>query len=418
MLRGNKNAICKMVAIFMFMILTCSLTGCSAEKTSKKRNMERIVKHPMNTSVHNSARWYFFHKDRLYTYDDSDSGNKKIVSFNLQGDDKKDVACDERLVYPTIMMIYKDTMLYKTSYEQGIMALDLNTGKISNFVKDHYYHILPDTLKGNEVIVEYDNNYAGKAKTVIAKLNLDTKEVTDEKELLYDGRVKYLDIENYKTYYISRDGKKNDLYVDGELKKTLLDEEVDSKDQNVYNVEYNNMFIQDGYVFMTFFDKLFKLDADTFEVLEEKDIDKQYRLILSTHFSAAAVLGTEENDSIISTHALFETVDEYDETGESKNTDNSVYRFNSEDMSFEKIIDKSYGTEYVEKYDEYYVFQDGFNTVVYNEKSGESKTYNATNFSVEDGYIYMITYDGDLYHQKSSKVSFIIKKEALKDICK
>lgn len=401
-----------------------SITGCSIGngKVTENLKLERIVKHPMNTSVMNSSKWFFFHKDRLYTYDDSDNGEASMVSYDMHGKDKRVVAKDKRLVYPTIMLVYKDKMFYKTSYETGIMTLDLNTGDVKNFVKDHYYHILPDTLDGNEVVVEYDNNYVDKAKTVIATLNLDTGEVKDEKEMNFTADVKYLDTESMQAYYVTHSKDKSDLYVDNEIKNTLDDDDSYVEHQNNITYQDNVMFVQDGYLFMLFYDRVFKIDRDTFEVIAVNDLDNHYRPILSTHFSSAVTLGTEENDSVLATHPYFDVIPERNnldgETSGDNKKDNAIYKFNSESMKFEKIVDKQYGTDYVEKHGDYCIFQDSFNTVIYNESTGTYATLNATDFSVEDGYIYMIEYNGDLYHQKSNKVRYSLKKEKLDEICK
>ncbi len=373
---------------------------------SKTTFLEDVVTPSMNNSVTMTSNWYFFHNDRLYVYDDD---GDELYSTNLSGGDWKVITSSEDLRYANIFMVYDEEMFYYTEYNRGVKKANLETGEITTVIDNEYLYLMPDTLDNGKVLVNYQNDYVNKSHAYFATLDLKTGELSNEKKVIFSSQQPYFyHMETGKIYYIDSYGDTNHIYEDDQIIYTYED----SKGR-LHN-DYDFVFVQDNYIFAVIANRVLKLDATTYEVIERKPINSSYILMSSVREAPARVLGIEEGPAMATTHPIFTIMDEY--FSDASDTCGDVYKFNSETLSFEKIIEKNARGGFIQKYDNYYILQTDIETVVYDDDTGKYKIYDSANYSVEDGYIYMLTYKGDFYHQKSDDLKFKMKKILLEDI--
>lgn len=158
------------------------------------------------------------------------------------------------------------------------------------------------------------------------------------------------------------------------------------------------VFEQDGYIFVVILDKIIKMDMTDYSIIEEKPMFEKYDLMTSVKAntwggSAAWVCSLKE--------PVF-----------SVRSKESIVRFDSSTLTFKNIIDKvPYGyAGYVQKFDNYLVIQSFDEVIIYNEKTNTHFKYKSTHYNVENGYIYLMTWDSGFEEPSSSNMIFKVKK--------
>jgi hypothetical protein len=386
------------------------LCGCSLEKQYNPKILHSIAKPSMNQSVIRTPEWYFFSNDKMYAYT-GNGGNIGFYSFDLDGSNRKLIVDDRASVqevkvrYPYFYLVKNDEAYFYMGYDNSLKKINLNTGNVTTLVKDKFLNLIPDTLEDGKVLVTYTNNYVDKSHVYFAFLNLQTAELTEEKKFNYsviqpyyfsknDNNIFYID----KAQSIGPTKAIYNIYKDNEV---IYSYEADLKDRNE-NANNDLVFTQDNYIFVIIYNKILKLNRDNYSILEEKDVEDRYYLINSGSKGISRTLGTEE----ISTSSV---------TLESPifGKDKDIYKFNSVTMNFEKIIDNDVYNRYVQKYENHLVIENDTQIIIYNVKTQNYKKYNASNYTVEDKYIYLMTYENDFY---TSDAQFKVKKVLLDEI--
>jgi len=403
--------------VILVVICICMLTSVPIKISNNKAiDLENVVFPSMNIAITMTPNWYFFNNDKLYVYDNH---GDEIYSTNILAKNKEILTASENLRYANIFMVYGDEMFYYTEYNRGIKKINLKTGEIKNVVDDKYLYLIPDTLNDGKVLVNYENNYAGKAHTFFAILDLKTGLLSNEKKINYATEQPYFyDLETEKIYYIDSSDETNHIYEDNKIIYTYeADNNLSGWKSNPNSNVSDLVFVQDNYIFAIIANKVIKIDKSNYTIIEEKEIDKSFSLISSVRGGGARTLGVEEGPAMTSTYPLFAIIDKYS-SYDSVDKCGDIYQFDSETLSFEKIIEKNARGGFLQKYENYFILQTDNETVVYNDVNKKYKIYNSTNYSLEKGYIYLMTYTGDFYHQKENNLNFKIQKLLLKDIVK
>lgn len=379
-------------------------------------NLEKVVQPAMNNFVIMTPSWYFFHNDKIFVYDNH---GDQLYSANLMAKNKKVIVGSDNLRYADIFMVYENEVYYYTEYNRGIKRLNLSTGKITNVVDNKYLYLIPDTLEKGNVLVNYQNNYLDEAHTYFAKLDLKTGILSDEKTLKFPSEQPYFYSKvNNRIYYIVNEKGLNNIYEDNKIIYSYsADINLSGWRSNPNSNISDIVFVQDGYIFTIISNKIFKFDMTDYSIIELKKLDNCYDLISSVRQAGSRTLGMKDGPAMATTleNPLFSIVDKYSST-DSSIFKGDVYKFNSNNLSFEKKATKDNRGGFVQKYDNYIILQTDIETVIYNEKTNKYKIYDSANYSVEDGYIYLMTYKGDFYDQQSSDLTFKIQKILLDDI--
>ncbi|MBU3114531.1 hypothetical protein [Clostridium lacusfryxellense] len=383
---------------FMFLIcaITLSTYGCGLnfENKTEQETLDFIARPDMNAVEKNVDNWYLFYNDRIYVYlfDPSDSTDS-FFSTDLNGNDKKIISQSEDLRFAELYLIYDNYAYYYTTYNQGIKKINIETGKIYNVIDGKYLYLIPDTLKDGKAIVEYENNNLGEAHVYVAKLDLKSGILSDEKILPFVGtQLYYYSGESNKVYCIKTDyDNNNNVYEDNSLIYTYPS----SGNDNDF------VFTQDNYIFVVTTDKIIKLDINNkHTIIGEKPFNNHgYTLYTSIRARNHEVMGKVEHTAPICALAKPFVYSK----------DNTTYRFNSQTMEFKKIGDV--GTAFIQKINSYIIFQQGaLSTTVYDESTGKVSSFSSSNFGVDDKSIYIMSYDGDYYYQTTDKCDFRVKK--------
>lgn len=364
-------------------------------------DLEDVVQPSMNISLIMTPNWYFFYNNHLIVYN-YDLHGDQLYSTDLNANNKKIIAESENLRYANFFLVFNNEAYYYTEFHRGIKKVNLLNGDITSVVDNKYLYLIPNTLNESKVLVTYKNNYLYHDHVYIAELDLNTGLLDKEKYIKFPGNEPYFyNKDNNKVYYIQNDdSNRGNIYEDNEIIYSY------SNSQYYHDI----VFIQDNFIFAIIKNKIIKFDIITHSILEEKifDTDLKYSLISNVRPGGATMLGNEEicmglcviNDPVF-------------------NSDNNIYKFNSKMLTFEKIVDNANGS-FVEKYNNYYIFQgdtrEGPITTIYNSDNNNYKIFNSANYSVENGYIYMMTFKGDFYHQKYNNLKFKMKKISLDTI--
>ncbi|MGN0375158.1 MAG: hypothetical protein ACI4EN_06610 [Butyrivibrio sp.] len=396
---GKSILILLMVIIILGVGSVGSMVGISflAEYRSNILDLEDVVFPAMNTSVIRTPSWYFFHNDRIYVYENNED---RLISATLSAKDVQTIAASENLRYADFFMVYKGEAFYYTEYNLGVKKVNLDTGEITDVVCDKYLYLMQDTLDDSKVLVNYRNNYAGKSHTYFAYLDLETGTLTNEKIIKeYSHQPYFYDINSNKVYYIGETSPGyNSIYEDNEIIYTYKI----TDDPRFGNSDL--AFVQDGCIYAVTGSKIIKIDSVSHSVIEEKETDKRLNLISCVRAGGARTLGIEEGPAYVALYPLFSLTDSVSDS------EGDICKFNSSTMTFEQIIDKEDRGGFLQKYREYYILQTDTETVIYNDITGEYTIYDSDNYSLEDDYIYLMTYTGDFYHQKYDNLRFKIKK--------
>ena len=382
---------------------------------NKSIDLDDVAFPIMNTSTTMTPNWYFFHDDKLYVYDYNGVDGDQLYYSNLYANNKEVLISSEDLRFANIFMVYNDEMFYYTRYNRGIKKVNLKTGQIKNVIDNQYLYLMQDTLKDGKVLVNYQNNYTNNAHTFFAILDLRTGVISNEKKVKYATKQPYFyNKDTGKIYYIDSSNEKNNIYEDNRIIYTY------EADNNLLGWKSNPnsnisdiVFIQDNYIFAIVANKIIKFDLSSYEILEEKRLEKSFLLLSSVRRGESRALGIEEGPAMTSLYPLFSIVDKTDNNSNKSN--GSIYKFNSKTLCFEKIIEKS-GGGFLQRYGDYFILQSDNETVIYNDKNGKYKIYNSANYSVENDHIYLMTYSGDFYRQKKDNLKFKIKKIFFEDI--
>lgn len=393
---GERKKGCVYIVIFVIIMI---LTGCSFYESRRSNVLEDVVQPAMNINLVKTPSWYFFNEDRLYVYEYA-SGKDFLYSLNLQGKDRKSVAVSDELRFADFMMVHDGEAYFYSGYKRGVKKVNLSTGEITMLVEDEYYYLMADTLQEGRVLVNYTNNYVDKSHTKLAILNLKSGELCDENKVNFAGFHGYFwDAGEDKVYYLCSEVGQNMVYED---------------DKVIYTYEANNylgetdgncsdlVFVQGGYIYVVIGNKVVKMDKSDYSVQEEKTIDGTYSLVSGVRPGGATVLGVEEGPAVISLYPLFTTG--------VRGANDSLYRFDVDALSFEKVIDGEFPGGFVQCYGDSYVFQTETKTTIWNSVTGTYRVYDSAEHTVEGDYIYLMTYTGDFYHQREDNLAFEIKK--------
>lgn len=381
----------KIVILFCITVTAILLYSCSLNLTNKPRQkiLDSIARPDMNAIEQYVDNWYLFYKDRIYTYLYED-GKDSFFSTDLNGNNKKIISQSDDLRFAELYLIYDNYAYYYTTYHQGIKKINIETGEIYNVIEGKYLYLIPDTLKDGKVIVEYENNNLNDAHVYIAILDLKSGNLSDEKNLSFVGnQTYYYSMENSKAYYINTDNNYNNcLYEDNSVIYTY---------QSIRN---NNDFVftQDNYIFLVTTNKIIKLDINKHTIIEEKAFDNYgYGLYTSIRNRKLMFKDGELTAPLCTLAKPF-----------IYSKDNSTYRFDSQKMEFIKVANVGYA--FIQKIKNYILFQGITGTAIYDENTGKVSSFSSSNSGVDDKNIYIMTFDGDFYYQKSSKCDFMVKK--------
>lgn len=362
------------------------------ENKTEQKTLDSIARPDMNFIENYVDNWYLFYNDRIYAYlFDLDDGTDSFFSTDLKGNNKKIISQSEDLRYAELYLIYDNYAYYYTTYNQGIKKINIETGEIHNVVEGKYLYIIPDTLKDGKVIVEYKNDNLGEAHVYVAKLDLKSGIISDEKILPFVNHLYYYSAESEKVYCIDSDNCDiNKVYEDNSLIYTY---------PSIGN-DNDFVFTQDYYIYVVTTDKIIKLDMKDHAIIEEKPyINEGYTLYTSVRDRNHQILGKVEITAPI---CALENPFVYSK-------DNSTYRFDSQTMEFKKITD--IGFAFIQKIGSNIIFQQGaISTTVYDESTGNMSSFSSCNFGVDDKSIYVMTYDGDFYYEKTDKCIFEVEK--------
>jgi hypothetical protein len=367
------------------------------EKKAEQETLDSIARPDMNAVEREVDNWYLFYNDRIYVYlfDLSDSTDS-FFSTDLNGNDKKIISQSEDLRFAELYLIYDNYAYYYTTYNQGIKKINIETGEIHDVIDGKYLYLIPDTIKDGKVIVEYKNNNLGEEHVYVAKLDLKSGILSDEKFLPFVGyHLYYYSGESKKVYCINSDyDDNNNVYEDNSLIYTYPS----SGNDNDF------VFTQDNYIFVVTTDKIIKLDINKHAIIEEKLFNNHgYTLYTSIRARNHEVMGKGELTAPICALAKPFIYSK----------DNSTYRFDSQTMEFKKIAEV--GSAFIQKINNYIIFQqDALSTTIYDESTGKVSSFSSSNFGVDDKSIYIMSYDGDYYYQTTDKCDFKVKKIDLK----
>lgn len=386
----------KIFFIFLICGITISTYRCGLNFVNKtgQKTLDSIARPDMNAIEEHVDNWYLFYNDRIYVY--LFDGTDSFFSTNLSGNDKKIISRSEDLRFAELYLIYDNYAYYYTTYNQGIKKINIETGEIYNVIDGKYLYLIPDSLKDGKVIVEYENNNLGEAHVYVAKLDLKSGILSDEKILPFVGfHLYYYSGENNKVYFINSDNNNNNsVYEDNSLIYTYRSS-VNDKDF---------VFTQDNYIFVVTADKIIKLNTNNHTIIEEKPFNNNgYTLYTNIHTRNHEIMGKVEYTAPICTLAKPFVYSK----------DNSTYRFDSKTMEFKKIADV--GFAFIQKFSDYIIFQqDALSTTIYNESTGKVSSFSSSNFGVDDKRIYIMSYDGDYYYQTTDKCYFKVKRIDIK----
>lgn len=401
--KNNIKAIGTMVLIVVVFFSITSLI--QVYQDSKPINLAGINRSSYSDYTPN---WYFFYKDRLYTYDIG--RGESFYSVNLKATDKQELLASntfddpilQNLSYPHFFMVYNNEAYYYTAYNRGIKRINLSSAEISNVVNDKYYYLIGDTLNNGKVLVTYENNHKDNSHTYFAYLNLENGEITDEMTLKFMGSsYYYYDTENEKAYCIvNNKDNGNSIYENNNI---IYSYELE-QDRSLNN--YDIVFVKDNYIFAITGRKLLKIKLSDYSIIDEKVLDKSYSLIKSTRDRVSNVLRIgEESPTDVALYPFFTAIDDGNE---------KLYKFNSSTMTFEEIISKDFESGFIQKYQDIYIIQSNKKTIVYNEKLEKYKIYDSVNYSIDNNNLYMMTYTGDFYNK--IKLNYKILKLVIDDI--
>ena len=389
------------------LVLCMNLAGCSFFSyygRMKTDVLEEVVQPAMNISVMRTPSWYFFYEDRLYVYEYA-SGEHILFSLDLRGKDRKTVVVSEELGFADFMMVYEGEAYFYTEDNRGVKKVNLSTGEITMLVEDEYYYLMADTLENGKVRVNCTNNYVDKAHTKLAVLDLKTGELSSDKQVKFTGGSTYFwDTVGDKVYYLCSEGGQNMVYEDCKMIYTY------EANNNIGETEGNRsdlVFVQNGYIYVLIGNKVVKLDKENYSVLEEKVIDRKYSLVSGVRPEGTRMLGTEEGPAVVSLYPLF-TASIFE-----NGANDSLYRFNTDSLSFEAVIDGEFPGGFVQRHGNYYVFQTETETTIWNCVTGAYRVHDSAEHTVEGDSIYLMTYTGDFYHQREDNLTFEIKKTEL-----
>lgn len=387
----------KIVLIILILIITLILMYLIKRKANNAViDLKDVAQPAMNISGQMTPSWYFFHDDKLFVYDNHEH---QLFYTDLNCKSKNIIAKSDELRYANFFLVFDNEAYYYTEFNRGIKKINLLNGKITRIIKDKYLYLIPDTLNEGKVLATYENNYVDNSHTFIATLDLKTGELSNEKKLKYTTKQPYYyNKNNGKIYYIESSYGKNNIYEDNNI---------------IYTYESNTtltdiVFAKDNYIFAIVANKIIKFNINDYSILEEKELGDniKYSLISSVRSGGTMTLGMQEGPTNICTNnnPMF-------------NSENSsgIYTFNTSNLTFEKIIKNSING-FVQKYNNYYVFQSETETIIYNSDRNNYKVYKSANNNVEGGYIYMMTYTGDFYNQEYDNLTFRITKILLNDI--
>lgn len=325
-----------------------------------------------------------------------ESGNK-FFSCDLDGSNIKILSESDELSNARIYLVNDEKAFYYTPWDNSFKTINLSTGEITTIV-DKCLSVVHETLKNDTILVLYQYIASDNPHSYFAKLNLETFELTEEK-IIDNPYPSYYCMNNHKVYSIENFNRKSfDIYEDNTLIYSY------PKNTNNMNDSYT-VFVQDNYIFAIIGSKILKIDMNNYNLIYEKDIGNKYSLVPSNTPGASMILGTHY-------HALQITATEkplfY--------SNNAIYKFDSERLEFEKVISDDRVNGYGVEYGEYIIIQGHDTTTVFNKESNQYKVFDSCNYSIENDYIYLMTYKGDLYHQKSSYLEFEVEKLKIKDI--
>lgn len=405
--------------ITIILITSTLLNGCSMLAKIAKESINQAMKDPEQVTLDSIARpemnsielqvenWYLFHNERIYVYYYDYNDGDVFFSTNLKGRDKKVISNSEDMRLAEIQLIYNDWVYYYTTFNQGIKKVNINTGEIKNVLDDEYLHFIPDTLEDDKVLVTSLNNILGHSHIYFATLDLNTNSLFNEKKLEYISDIHYYSKKYDKVYTIDYDRDYNyTLYENG---KSIYTYQGDINDNKF-------PFRTDEYIYILADSRLMKIDSITHELIEEKSlIDNNLKPYNSARDKGFQYKDGELNPSFQSTETpLFYKANKALKINEDIDVfDNKVYIFNESNMEFEVLSDgPRYGT--VQEYGDYFVIQSHLNTTVINKVSKESFMYDSSHSYIDDGELYIMTFTGDFYYQKSNICNFEVVKVDLR----
>ena len=359
---------------------------------NNSKTLESIARPSWNTDESMTSGWYFFHDDRIYTFD----APHTFISYNLKGNNKKIIADSEDLTYARNWLLHGNEAYYYTArgvYGDGIKKINIVSGEITTVTQGEYLYFIPDTLKDGKVLATHYNNYSAQAHAYFARVDFATGALSEEKVLKLGTNQPY--------YYSQSTGKV--YFIDDDIDDTetkCIYEWNDGWNTRVYKYSANGnvndfVFAQDEYIFAIIANKVIKFNMSDYAIIEERELDEKYSMISSTNEIKITVMGRAELP--VNTSALANPIF-YADSNDSNDYIRKIVRFDSNTLTFKEIIPKEAQTStghYVQKHGDYLVLQSNTETVIYNEKSNISKSFNSTHYNVENGYIYLMTMYGD-----------------------